>query len=111
MKKQVICKITIEGFHNYPQPPKQVSFLSDIHRHQFEITFAYDVKHLNRDVEIFIQRDEVQDYLYEAYGNPCQFGAMSCEHIANEILEFIEPDGGVWVEVWEEKTGGARIEK
>lgn len=111
MKSQVICKIQVEGFHNYVGAPKQVEFLKDIHRHTFEITFAYDVKHLNRDVEIFIQRDEVKDYLHEAYGNPCMFEGMSCEHIAKEILEFIEEDGGAWVEVWEETTGGARIEK
>jgi len=110
MKNTVIVQFEIEGFHHYPNAPKEVEFLSSNHRHTFVIKAGYKVQDLNREREIFLCRDEVKEYLGEAYGIPCQFGAMSCEMIAKEILEFGEDDGMVWVEVWEEKTGGARVE-
>ena len=90
MKSTVIIQFEIEGFHHYPNAPQEVDFLSDKHRHTF---------------------DYIKEYLTESYGSPCEFGAMSCEMIAAEILEYASEDGMIWVEVWEEKTGGARIEK
>lgn len=110
MKKQVIAQLTIEGFHNYPDAPNEVNFLQFQHRHQFVIKIGYEVQDLNREKEIFMARDEVENYINEAYGSPAQFGAMSCEMIANELLEFGMEDGVTWVEVWEEQTGGARVE-
>jgi len=110
MITKVITQIKIEGFHYYPNAPKEVSFLSDKHRHTFTIKCAYKVKDLNREKEIFICRDEVNEYLNETFGNPCQFGSMSCEMIALEVLEFGQDDGMVSCEVWEEETGGAIVE-
>lgn len=106
----VLAQIFINGFHNYPNAPNKVKFLSLNHRHTFKIICAYKVINLNREREIFMCSDEIKDYLFEAYGTPCQFGSMSCEMIASEILEFGKDDGMVWVEVWEEETGGARVE-
>ena len=110
MKKQVIIKFEVDGFHNYPDAPAEVNFLQNKHRHTFVITCAYNVKSLKREKEIFIQRDLVKEYLHESFGNQCQFDDMSCEMIASEILEFAQEDGMVWCEVWEENTGGARVE-
>lgn len=111
MKTEVVIQISVEGFHNYPGAPEQVKFLSYNHRHTFIIKCAYQVTDLNREKEIFICRDEVLQYLYECYGVPCDFGAMSCEMIAKEILDYGEVDGMVWCEVWEENTGGAIVKK
>jgi hypothetical protein len=110
MKNTVIIQFEIEGFHNYPNAPQAVTFLSFNHRHTFKIKAGYSVNDLNREREIFICRDEIKDYLIESFGSPCQFENMSCEMIANEILEFGAEDGMVWCEVWEEETGGARVE-
>lgn len=110
MKNTVIIQFEIEGFHQYKDAPKVVEFLSFKHRHSFKIKAGYKVSDLNREREIFICRDEIQSYLYESYGNPCNFNNMSCEMIANEIIEFSKEDGMIWCEVWEEQTGGARIE-
>lgn len=110
MKNTVIIKIEVDGFHHYPNAPKKVEFLSYNHRHTFKIKAAYLVNELNREKEIFIQRDYIKEYLNESYGYPCQFEDMSCEMIANEILEFSKDDGMIWCEVWEEETGGAKIE-
>jgi hypothetical protein len=110
MKSIVIIQFEIEGFHYYPNAPKRVEFLSEIHRHTFVVKAGYLVKDLNREKEIFIERDYIKEYLTESYGSPCLFGAMSCEMIAAEILTFAREDGMVWCEVWEENTGGARVE-
>jgi len=110
MKKTVIAQFEIEGFHNYPKAPVKVGFLRYEHRHTFIVKVGYLVTDSNREKEIFLCRDEIKSYLIESYGFPCQFKAMSCEMIAEEILEFSKEDGVVWVEVWEEKTGGARVE-
>lgn len=109
--RTVIVAFEIEGFHNYPDAPVEVGFLADRHRHTFKVKAAYQVSHLNRDREIFLCRDEVKSYLIEAYGSPCEFGAMSCEMIASEVINFGADDGMVWCEVWEEETGGARVER
>jgi hypothetical protein len=111
MTKSIIIKFNLDGFHNYPDPPKEVDFLKNIHRHTFVIKAAYKVSHSNREKEIFICRGELKDYINECYGNPAQFRNMSCEMIAEELLEFGSEDGMIWVEVWEENTGGARVEK
>ena len=108
-KKTVIIAFEIDGYHNYPYAPEEVDFLRDRHRHSFGIKI-----HLNnpdREREIFIQREEAIFYLTESYGSPCEFDSMSCEMIAEELLSHFSDDGARFVEVWEEKTGGARVEK
>lgn len=109
-KTHVVIDFEVEGFHHYPNAPKKVEFLSQNHRHLFQVKVHYEVKDLNREKEIFIQTDELKFYLQEAYGTPCQFGAMSCEMIAKELLEFSNPDGAVKVEVYEDGKGGATVE-
>lgn len=110
MKSTVIIQFEIEGFHNYPNAPQAVHFLSYDHRHTFKVKAGYLVSDLNREKEIFLCRDEVKEYLNESFGYPCQFENMSCEMIASLVLDFGGEDGMIWCEVWEEETGGARIE-
>lgn len=109
--RTVILDFDIEGFHYYPNAPKQVAFLENNHRHIFQIRAGLKVDNLNREKEIFIEQDKLKDYLIESYGSPCHFEAMSCEMIAQELLEFLLDDGGVWVEVFEDSRGGAKVEK
>ncbi len=109
MKKTVIIKFEIDGFHNYPEPPKQVDFLKFRHRHTFKITCGYEVSHEDREKEIFICRNEIKTFLINKFGNPCEFKSMSCEMIASLILKQYKSEMK-WCEVWEEETGGARIE-
>lgn len=110
MNNYVIVKLSAEGFHFYPDAPEQVAFLSNRHRHVFDITCTYAVTNLNREVEIFICRSCITNYLASKHGTPCEFGAMSCEMIASEILQRFMDSGMVSCEVWEEGTGGGRAE-
>ena len=108
--KTVILDFNIEGFHKYPNAPEQVVFLAHLHRHIFQIRVGYKVEHSNREKEIFIEQDNIKHYLTESYGAPCEFDNMSCEMIAEEILLYAKHDGCVWVEVFEDGKGGARVE-
>jgi len=108
--RTVILDFDIEGFHNYKNAPEQVEFLKYPHRHIFQIRVGYKVDGLDREKEIFIEQDFLKDYLIESYGYPCQFEGMSCEMIALDLLEFAKEDGCIWVEVFEDGKGGARID-
>ena len=108
--KTVILDFEIEGFHFYPNPPTEVDFLKDRHRHLFQIRAGYKVNDSNREKEIFIEQDFLKEYLVESYGSPCEFKNMSCEMIAEDLLDFIVDDSGVWIEVFEDGKGGARVE-
>jgi hypothetical protein len=109
--KTVIACFDIDGFHHYPDAPQPVDFLAARHRHTFRIKAGFQVEGLNREKEIFLAREELKSYLIEYYGSPCEFDSMSCEMIAEELFQFGNEDGLIWVEVWEEETGGARVEK
>lgn len=109
MKKTVIIQFSVDGFHRYPNAPKEVEFLSNQHRHTFLIKCGFEVTDSNREKEIFICRDEIKNYINECYGVPAQFNDMSCEMIAEDILDFGLNDNMIWCEVWEEKTGGASV--
>lgn len=109
MKSTVILDFEIEGFHHYPNAPKEVDFLRHPHRHLFQIRVGYDVTDLNREKEIFIQQAYLEEYFGECYGHPAYFDDMSCEMIADDLLNFIKYDGGQWVEVFEDGKGGAKV--
>lgn len=110
MKTSIIITLEVPGFHHYPEAPVEVSFLRDRHRHIFKIKIAYEVTDLNRQKEFFIEQKRLRTRFDYRYGNPCEFGAMSCEMIASELLKEEEERGAVWVEVWEEDLAGARAE-
>ena len=109
-KNTVIVDFEIEGFHHYPDAPENVDFLKNNHRHLFQIRAGFKVSKTNREKEIFTVEGEIKNYLNEAFGYPCVFEAMSCEDIANEILDFSQEDGCIWVEVFEDGKGGAKAE-
>tara|TARA_R110000772_G_scaffold53171_2_gene121718 strand:- start:4554 stop:4907 length:354 start_codon:yes stop_codon:yes gene_type:complete len=110
VKNTVILDFELVGFHYYEQAPKQVEFLKHNHRHNFQFRLGYNVNDLDREIEIFITEDFIKQYLTESYGSPLNFEQMSCEMIANELLEFAHEDGCVWVEVFEDGKGGAKAE-
>lgn len=110
IRTTVVTDFDIEGFHRYPKAPEKVAFLENKHRHLFKIRVHFKVKKMDREKEIFIQEGYLKEYLNESYGFPCQFGAMSCEMIAEEMLQFAKEDGAYKVEVYEDARGGAIVE-
>jgi hypothetical protein len=105
MKTQIGVQLQVEGFHNWPDAPDEVAFLRHRHRHMFHIECRLTVSHADRDVEFFLLKRAIQRHMYHQYSkdhrsdNICEFGAMSCEMIAIEIMGAFDID---WCKVSED---------
>lgn len=86
MKREIVTHNAVEGFHAWPDAIPEVAYLRDRHRHIFVIRTWFIVTDNDREIEINLQGAEIRDYLRKKYGEPCEFGAMSCESIAEDIL-------------------------
>ena len=113
MKTNVIAKLEIEGLHNWPDAQgvfPEVGFLSNMHRHKWFITAKKRVNHDDRDVEFIMFKRDIIQYLESKYYNKDarthEFGAMSCEMLAKEILKEFDC---VYVSVFEDDENGAEI--
>ncbi len=104
---RVIATVTIEGFHYWPDAAGPVDFLSVRHRHRFLVRAEMPVCHDDRDVEFITLGRQVCGHLTRLHGDPCEFGAMSCEMIARELVAAL---GLSACEVWEDGENGARVE-
>lgn len=109
MKKYVITHNRIEGLHYWKNAPPIVEYLKNEHRHVFHIRCEFAVKNSDREIEIFIQENKIRNYIKEKYGEPALFGQMSCEMIAEEIMQYFPKCKAC--EVLEDGFGGARLEK
>ena len=107
MKREVITYNQIEGFHQYPNAPEFCKYLEARHRHIFVIRCRFAVTHSNREIEINAMQRTIEEYLYERFNHPCEFGELSCEHIAEVLLShFANMDSA---EVLEDGYGGASL--
>ena len=102
----VPTKNLIEGYHRWKDAPKPVDFLRHRHRHVFHVRCWFEVSHGDREIEIIMMQWQIEDYLKERFGPVCEFGNMSCEDIAYEIMNQF---GAVQVEVLEDGDGGAIV--
>jgi len=120
--KVVFCTVQIEGTHNWPTCPfDEVDYLRVPHRHVFHIKAYKPVTHSDRDVEFIMLKHLIRDYLVNKYGTfirhdevtsnvyytHCEFGAMSCEMIAEELIEKFDLSK---CEVNEDNENGAIVE-
>ncbi len=74
-----------EGFHFYPGAGKideRISFLEKEHRHMFKVSVKISVTHLDRELEFFLVKWALQDFIKSGNQNH-----KSCEMIATDILE------------------------
>ncbi len=121
IKSSIIVRFQLEGFHNFPAARElfpEVSFLSFRHRHIFHFECKKQVLHDDRDVEFILFKREIQNYLIEEYGSNqwgghpsmmyCEFGPMSCEMIARELLEKFDLESA---SVFEDGENGALLER
>lgn len=111
----VIVKLAVDGCHNFPKAAQlfpEVAFLADRHRHMFHFTVACKVTHSDRDKEFIMLKRDVVAYIHDNYyaesTRTCEFGPMSCEMLAEEVLKRFDAE---WVEVWEDNENGARVER
>lgn len=101
MKTEVYCTLQIEGTHYWADCPfDEVSYLRNNHRHLFGIKAYKEVTHDDRDIEFIMLKHRIETYIKNKYmhrvGNDavsqllCEFGGMSCEMIAKELIEEFE---------------------
>ncbi len=91
-KTVVFCTLQVEGTHCWADCPLvEVDYLRDLHRHVFWIKAYIEVFHDDRDVEFIQLKHRIQDYLLDRYYDTSlrlhEFGKMSCEMIASELIE------------------------
>lgn len=118
MKTFVGIRFEVEGFHNYPDASKNhgdlVKFLEQSHRHIFKFNCKKRVNHDNRDEEFILLRRKVKQYInqnFPVFESGCEcydFGSMSCEMIAKQLLKEFDFDS---VEVSEDGENYAVVEK
>ena len=85
MKKTYIkVRTEFEGFHFYynaGEIDERIKFLENKHRHLFKIEIKIEVTHSDRELEFFLVKWALQDYLKERNQD-----YKSCEMIAEDIL-------------------------
>ena len=105
----IIVKIQKEGIHYWKDCDlEEVDYLQYAHRHIFHIVCKKEVNHDDRDIEIIMFKHKIQDYLTEKYGVVAEFGGMSCEMIAKELLNKFELS---YCSVLEDNENGAEVWK
>jgi hypothetical protein len=73
-----------EGFHYYPNAGSidpRIQFLENEHRHMFKVEVKISVTHLDRELEFFLVKWALQDFIKDGKMNH-----KSCEMIATDIL-------------------------
>ena len=110
-KQYIIINTRMEGLHQWRDCPiEEMSYLRDLHRHEFHIKVAKHVSHSDRDIEIIMFKREVENYLAKKYFDPqyacLNFQGMSCEMIAEELLSCFSCYS---VEVLEDGENGALV--
>lgn len=83
-KSYIRVRTEFEGFHYYPNAGEidsRIKFLEVEHRHIFKVEVKISVTHLDRELEFFLVKWALQEYIKSGNMNH-----KSCEMIAEEIL-------------------------
>jgi len=84
-KTYIRVRTEFEGFHFYPGAgsinPK-IAFLEKEHRHMFKVEVKISVDHLDRELEFFLVKWALQDFIKSGNQNH-----KSCEMMATDILQ------------------------
>lgn len=102
----IICKLSVPGFHCWPDAPAELAYLRSTHRHLFDITCKIPVKHDDRDLEIIQTQNRIHHFLSDRFGDEnghMVLGSMSCEMLAKLISDYF---GCTEVTVLEDGQGG-----
>ena len=107
----IIIKTNFEAKHYWSDAPVEVAFLRNPHRHIFYVEVKMEVKELDREIEFFMLKKILDDYININYKG-AEF-AMSCEMIAGGIKAYLEnkyQDRQISVSVFEDNENGAICE-
>ena len=110
MKTYIVVTFRVPGFHNWPDAPATHAHLSVRHRHEFVFRAEFEVATKNRELEFHTQQAVLRNLVLRSWPTcelGLEFGAMSCEMIAERVLHGLRAHA---VEVWEDSENGARVE-
>jgi hypothetical protein len=107
----IVVNFTLEGLHQWTSCDiEQVDYLRNLHRHVFYFNVKVPVTHLHRDIEIIKLKHELVSYFVTKYLDEkyscCNFGTMSCEELATELLSITN---GHEASVLEDNENGAYV--
>jgi hypothetical protein len=84
-KTFIKIRTEFEGYHYYPNAGSidpRIKFLENEHRHMFKVEIKISVTHLDRELEFFLVKWALQDFIKSG-----KLNHKSCEMIATDILE------------------------
>ena len=100
----------VEGFHCWESAPAWCDYLRNTHRHMFNIEMHIPVTEANREIEFIDYQRQIKNTIIEEFGDDkgyAQFGGLSCEHIAQWLLE--KYPNATYCMVVEDDNGGSLI--
>lgn len=118
VNKTIFIATSFEGVHCYPSAPDGVKFLASPHRHMFGVRLEVEVYHDDRELEFILLKRSVNNWINsekDEFGT-WQMGAMSCEMVANWLIDNVKqelPKGNeryIKVTVDEDGENGAIVE-
>lgn len=81
----IVIRTQFEGYHRYPDAGSidpRIKFLEDRHRHMFHVTVKIAVTHDDRELEFFLCKWAIQEFIRSS-----EMNHKSCEMIAKEIIQ------------------------
>ncbi len=111
-KTFIIVKFDLEGYHKWPDAPDKYALLRARHGHVFHFEVLIPVM-ASRQVEFLEARRKLMEAIKDDYGSePCDFYAMSCEDLANTLLNYVDDYGlGAIARVFEDAFVGAEVRR
>ena len=110
VKIYVYCKTRFQGLHCWPEAPHLVSYLQNLHRHEFHVTVKCIVTK-DRGIEFITLKENVDEYIPKLAKNwPV---SVSCEMMAKSIGDALKYSAAdypvISVEVSEDGENGAVV--
>ncbi len=104
---EIVVRVRLEGWHNWPGATGKRSYLGAIHRHLFHIAVTTDVRHDDREIEFH----DLADFVRSCWPDGGWLGGQSCETIARGLADrcVAEYGRGFTVEVSEDGEFGAVV--
>jgi hypothetical protein len=109
----IIVRVSFAGSHFWPDAPPVVGFLRSEHRHIFTVEGKLRVDGLDRAVEFFVLKNEMEKALSRFYPfvdevGVRRLGASSCESIARQFADEFGFESCV---VFEDGENGGGVER
>lgn len=109
--RHAVVRTEFRAIHCYPAAPDEVYYLRGRHRHTFKVEVSVQQFHNERDVEYIMLKNWLDTSVLSNLHSR-DLGAMSCEAMAEEILERVRlryPGRGLSVDVLEDGENGASL--